>query len=145
METKEPNPRRRAIVLSIVAVLAVLVVGYAALTSKPVAKASGSRPESTGATIGIGDPKLNFTDQEKAEVQALLDSGRVKRFQKDSHEAWVDPAVWKALDTKARERMALLFAAVDRDFDGTRQIVVKEAGTERTVAEYFAGNLRVVP
>ena len=88
---------------------------------------------------------MNFTDREKAEVQTLLDSGKVRRFQKDSHEVWVDGAAWKALDMKEREHLALLFAAVDRDFDGTRQIVVKEAGTERTVSEYFAGSLRVEP
>lgn len=127
-------------------VLVVALVAYALMTSGP-----GKAPEAPGAgtlnpvTIGKADPNLAFSEADKAEITAMVADGRIKKFLKDSHEVWVDPDFWKSCSEPVRKRLVLLSASVNRDYDGTRQISVKEAGSDMTIAEYFAGNLRIEP
>ena len=144
MEKKRNNATRALAGWGALVLAAAAVTVYFVLTSGPATGSAAPAALNT-VTIGKGDPSLTFSDADKAEAGTMAADGRVTKFLRDSHEVWVDPKFWKEAPEETRRRVVLLFASLNRDFDGTRQMSVKEAGTDRTVGEYFAGNLRVEP
>ncbi len=143
MMTIKNNKLTRYLLAGIIGLAAVVTLFlYARATSVRREKPA---QEPLSLEIGRKDERLQFSEAEKTEIETLLKEGKLRAFNKDSHEAWVEVDFWKAAGEAERNRITLLLASINMDYDGTRQISLKEAGSERTLAEYFSGSLRVEP
>jgi membrane protein implicated in regulation of membrane protease activity len=126
---------RTAAVVGVCAAAAAAVV--LVLTSRPPREAPAPR-----ATASVGNV-VSLTDADRQRIEGWRAEGFVRSIAEGSHEVFVDGTQWRALAKAEKEARVKQLSLYFKSLDGTRQILVKDADSGASLADFFADVLRI--
>ncbi len=118
------------------AVAAAVMAGILDTSRQPQpARAAADRP-AAGTAVPV------FSDADREQLARWQETGFVRRLSEASHEVWVDGKSWRALARAEREARVRKLSLYFRSVEGTRQVMVRESGSNAWLADFFADVLR---
>ena len=87
--------------------------------------------------------KKKLSKEDKKKLAEWKDTGFIVKFDKFSHEIWVDKDRWYQLGNQEKRDRILTISNYFKEFDGTSQIAIfRNTGEQKLVAEYIARKYR---